>query len=176
MSDPTRSTATTSTSSSSGKTPFSTCGPSTLRCTTISSMSVSFLVRSNFSMFRRIGRLPTSSPSPLVWTSCGNSRVLGLRQLDVPNLRGRRVSRDRAREQERSGKDRDTESDAEFDFRFAEEAEGGFAEKSRTDRRGATEGESRSQPSMGEMRPSRARNLKTNWRQPTRTRAKTDRK
>ena len=39
------------------------------------SVSVSFLVKSNFSMFQRIGRLPTSSPRPLVWTSYGNSRV-----------------------------------------------------------------------------------------------------
>ena len=30
------------------------------------SVSMSFLVKSNFSSFRRIGRLPTSSPSPLV--------------------------------------------------------------------------------------------------------------
>ena len=30
------------------------------------SVSVSFLVKSNLCMFRRIGRLPTSSPSPLV--------------------------------------------------------------------------------------------------------------
>ena len=31
-----------------------------------------------------------------------------------------------------------------------------------------------SQPSMGEMKPIRARRLKTSWRQPTRMRAKTD--
>ena len=53
------------------------------------------------------------------------SGALGLRHLDVPNLRGRIV-----REQERSGRDRDTESDDEFDFGSAEEAERGPAEKS----------------------------------------------
>ena len=37
--------------------------------------SVSSPVKSNFNMSRRIGRTPTSSPSPLVSTSCGNSRV-----------------------------------------------------------------------------------------------------
>ena len=36
-----------------------------------------------------------------------------MRHLDVPNLRGRRVPNDQAREQERSGRDRDTESEAE---------------------------------------------------------------
>ena len=39
---------------------------STLRCTTILSVSVSSLVKSNFTMFRWIGRMPISSPSPLV--------------------------------------------------------------------------------------------------------------
>ena len=62
--------------------------------------------------------------------------MLGLHHLDVPNLRGRRVSRDQAREQERCGKDRDTESDAEFGFGSAEEAEGGSAEKSGSDQKG----------------------------------------
>ena len=57
------------------------------------------------------------------------SGALGLRHLDVPNLRGRTISRDREREQERSGRDRDTESDDEFDFGSAEEAEGGSAEE-----------------------------------------------
>ena len=118
------------------KNPFSTHGPSTLRCITTSSVSVSFLVKSNFSMFRRIDRLPTSSPSPLVWTSCSNSRVtLGLHHLDVPQLRGRTVLRDRAREQERSGRDRDTESDDKFDFGSAEEAEGGSVEESESGRK-----------------------------------------
>ena len=58
------------------------------------------------------------------------SGALGLRYLDVPNLRGRKASKDQARKQERSGRDRDTESDAEFDFGSAKEAEGGSAEKS----------------------------------------------
>jgi hypothetical protein len=48
---------------------------STSRCIIISSVSVSFLVKSNCNMFRRIGRPPTSSPSPLVSTSYDNSRV-----------------------------------------------------------------------------------------------------
>ena len=47
----------------------------TLRCTTTFSASVSSPVKSNFSMSLRIGNKPTSSPSPLVSTSCGNSRV-----------------------------------------------------------------------------------------------------
>ena len=37
------------------------------------------------------------------------SGALGLRHLDVPNLRGRKVPKDQATEQERSGRDRDTE-------------------------------------------------------------------
>ena len=44
------------------------------------------------------------------------SGALGLRHLDVPNLRGRKVSKDQAAEQERSGRDRDTESDDELDW------------------------------------------------------------
>ena len=52
------------------------------------------------------------------------SGVLGLRHLDVPNLRGRK---DHEREQERSGSGREAESDEEFDFGSAKEAEGGFA-------------------------------------------------
>ena len=47
-----RSTATTSATSSLRKTLSSTHGPSTLRCTIISSVIVSFLVKSNFSTFR----------------------------------------------------------------------------------------------------------------------------
>ena len=68
------------------------------------------------------------------------SGALGLRHLDVPNLRGRTVTvpNDQAREQERSGKDRDTESDDEFDFGSAEEAEGGSAEKSGCGQRGSS--------------------------------------
>ena len=46
-----------------------------------------------------------------------------MHHLDMPNLRGRRVSRHQAREQERSGRYRDTESDDQFDFGSAEEAE-----------------------------------------------------
>ena len=63
-----------------------------------------------------------------------NTGVLGLRHLDVPNLRWRRVSRDRAREQERSG----TESDNEFDFGSAEEAEGGSTEESESGHKGSS--------------------------------------
>ena len=59
-----------------------------------------------------------------------------MRHLDVPNLRGRRVSVDRVREQERSG--RDTESDNEFDFGSAEEAEGGSAELSESGHKGSS--------------------------------------
>mgnify|MGYP006973862329 CR=1 FL=1 len=50
--------------------------------------------------------------------------------LDVPNLRGREVSQDHGREQERSRRDRNTESDDEFDFGSVEEAEGRSAEES----------------------------------------------
>ena len=57
-----------------------------------------------------------------------------MRHLDVPNLRGRRVSRDRAREQKEDPKDRD----AEFDFGSAEEAEGGSAEKSGCGQKGSS--------------------------------------
>ena len=70
------------------------------------------------------------------------SGALGLRHLDVPNLRGRRVPNDQAREQERSGGDRggdrDTESDVEFDFGSAEEAERGPAEKSESGQKGSS--------------------------------------
>ena len=61
-----------------------------------------------------------------------------MRHLDVSNMRGRRVLRDQAREQERSGRDRDTKSDAEFDFGSAEEAEGGSAEKSEIGQKGSS--------------------------------------
>ena len=57
------------------------------------------------------------------------SGALGLRHLDVPNLRGRKVL-DQAAEQERSGRDCDTESNDEFDLGSAEEAESGSVEKS----------------------------------------------
>ena len=60
------------------------------------------------------------------------SCALGLRHLDVPNLRGRTVLQDRAREQERSGRCRDTESDNKFNFGSVEEAEGGYAEESKS--------------------------------------------
>ena len=66
------------------------------------------------------------------------SGALGLRHLDVPNLRGRTVPNDQAREQERSGTDRDTESDEEFDFGLAEEAKGGSAEKSGSGQKGSS--------------------------------------
>ena len=49
--------------------------------------------------------------------------ALGLRHLDVPNLRGRKVPEDRAREQERRGRGHDTESDDKYEFGLAEEAE-----------------------------------------------------
>ena len=60
-----------------------------------------------------------------------------MRHLDVPNLRGRTVPNDQAREQERSG-DRDTESDVEFDFGSAEEAERGPAEMSGNGQKGSS--------------------------------------
>ena len=66
------------------------------------------------------------------------SGALGLRHLDVPNLRGRRVPDDQAREQERNGKDRDTESDDEFDFGSAKEAERGPADKSGSGQKGSS--------------------------------------
>ena len=86
--------------------------------------------------------------------------------LDMPNLRGRTIPKDRAREQERSGRDRYTEGMMKVDPR----------KSSKADIRGAGKGESRNQPRMGEMTPSRARRPKKSWRQPTRTRAKIDRR
>ena len=50
-------------------------GPSTLRCNIILFASMSFLVKLNMSMFRRIGILAISSPNPFSWTSCDNSLV-----------------------------------------------------------------------------------------------------
>ena len=47
--------------------------------------------------------------------------ALGLRHLDVPNLRRRK---DHERELERSGSDREAESDEEFNFGLAQEAKG----------------------------------------------------
>ena len=47
--------------------------------------------------------------------------ALGLRHLDVPNLRGRKHDE---KEHERSGSDRDAELHEEFDLGSAEEAEG----------------------------------------------------
>ena len=72
------------------------------------------------------------------------SGALGLRHLDVPNLRGREVEvpKDQAGEQERSGRDCDTESDDEFDLEFdlgsAEEVERGPAGKSGCGRKGSS--------------------------------------
>ena len=54
------------------------------------------------------------------------SGALGLRHLDVPNLRGRK---DHEREQERSGSDREAEYDEEFDFGSAEKPKGGSVEE-----------------------------------------------
>ena len=62
-----------------------------------------------------------------------------MRHLDVPNLRGRTVPKDQAREKERRGRDHDTESDAEFDFGSAEEAEGGSAEKFGSGQKGSSQ-------------------------------------
>ena len=59
------------------------------------------------------------------------SGALGLQHLDMPNLRGREVSRDRKREQERSIRDCDAKSNDDFDFESAKEVEGGSAEKSK---------------------------------------------
>ena len=47
----------------------------------------------------------------------------------MPNLRGREVSQDHGREQERSRSQYDAESDDEFDFGLAEGDEGGSAEE-----------------------------------------------
>ena len=65
------------------------------------------------------------------------SGALGLRHLDVPNLRGRPVSKDQAREQEGSERGRDTESDDEFDLVSAEVTEGGSADESGSGREGS---------------------------------------
>ena len=64
--------------------------------------------------------------------------MLGLHHLDVPNLRGRRVSRDQAREQERSGRDYDTESYVEFDFGSTKEFKSGSAEESEIGHKGSS--------------------------------------
>ena len=64
------------------------------------------------------------------------SGVLGLRHLDLPNLRGRQVPQDHRREQERSRSHR-TESEEEFDFRSVEEAEGGPVEEAKSGREGS---------------------------------------
>ena len=66
------------------------------------------------------------------------SGVLGLRHLDMPNLRGREVLQDYERKQERSGSHRDTESEDEFDFGSAEEAEGGSTEESESEHKGSS--------------------------------------
>ena len=55
--------------------------------------------------------------------------MLGLRHLDVPNLR---VRKDYKREQERSESDREAESDAKFDFGLVEEVEGGSAQEAKS--------------------------------------------
>ena len=74
------------------------------------------------------------------------SGALGLRHLDVPNLRGRKVPKDQAAEHE--GAEETTPSrKPSADPRKSLGA----------DRKGAAEGESRSQPCIGEMTPSRAR-------------------
>jgi hypothetical protein len=66
------------------------------------------------------------------------SGALGLRHLDVPNLRGRKVPKDQAAEHERSGRD-DTESNDEFDLGSAEEAERGPAEMSGSGQKGSSQ-------------------------------------
>ena len=67
------------------------------------------------------------------------SGALGLRHLDVPNLRGRKFSQEHKREQERSGRDRDAESDDEFDIRSTGGAEGRSAEESESGREGSSQ-------------------------------------
>ena len=57
------------------------------------------------------------------------SCVVGLRHLDVSNLRGRKDRKDHEREHERSESDRNSESDDEFDFGSAEEVEGSSRRK-----------------------------------------------
>ena len=106
------------------RTPSSTPGLSTLRCTTIFSASVSSLVKSNLRMFRRIGKTDIFTKSLGLDKLRQFSGALGLRHLDVPNLRGRTERKDREREQETSGSAR--ESDEESDFGSDEEAEGSY--------------------------------------------------
>ena len=101
---------------------------------------------------------------------------LELRHLDVPDLRGRTVPKDRPREQERSGGDRDIESMTNSTLDRLKKPSADPRESPDADRKGAAEGGSRSQPCMGKTTPSRARRPKTTWRQPTRRRAKTDRR
>ena len=81
------------------------------------------------------------------WTeSCGArgldklrqfSGALGLRHLDVPNMRGRK---DHEREQERSGSDHETQLDEQFDFGSAKEAEGDPWKSPRADMRAPAKG------------------------------------
>ena len=85
-----------------------------------------------------------------VSTSCGNSQVrLGLRHLDVPNLRGREVPQDHGRKHERSGSDRDTSG-------RPKKPKADPRKSLKVDMRTTAERNSRSQPSMGEVKPTRA--------------------
>ena len=117
VSDPTTIYCDNLSSISSRRTLFSTPGPSTSRLTITLSESVSFQVKSNYSTFRQIWQTANIFTKPLGLDKLQQfSGALGLRHLDMPNLRGRTVSKDRAREQKRSGRDRDPESDDKFDF------------------------------------------------------------
>ena len=104
--------------------------------------------------------------------------ALGLRQLDIPNLRGSKGLQDHKREQERSGSDRDAESGDKFDFGSVGEAEVDPRKSLKADVGAAFGRESRSQLSMGEMKATRKRrpSLRTNWRQPIPTKSETNRR
>ena len=99
------------------------------------------------------------------------SGALGLRHLDVLNLRGEMFRKTT----EAGEKFQKTATPSRMMNSISDRLK-----KPRTDPkaniRGAAGRKSRSQPSMGEMKPSRVRRPKTSWRQPTQTRAKTDRR
>ena len=103
------------------------------------------------------------------------SGVLGLRHLDLPNLRGRQVPQDHRREQERSRSHR-TESEEEFDFRSVEEAEGGPVEEAKSGREGSIRKKESKPAKHGGDEANKGEKTKDELETPTRIRAKTDRR
>ena len=94
--------------------------------------------------------------------------MLGLRHLDVSNLRRRDVWNDHGRVRE-VPKDREAESNDEFNFASAEEAEGGSAEEFKSGRKGSSQKKEPNPAKHGGDEASKGERPKTSWRQPTRT-------